>query len=258
MTKKTKRLSNILMALPVSTRTVIAVVGVMLVVSPFAEAQQGVQGKTAAEVYKNIQVLKDIPSTQLVPTMRWVATALGVECEYCHLGVRATDTPHKQIARKMIEMMLAIDKQNFGGQLEVTCFTCHRGNHTPVSAPVPTGQYSPEGSISFYKPTGTSTGAIDEVMAEAYKEETAKEQAVRAASLPKPEQVIAKYVAALGGEAALRKVTSRVVTSTTELSPNVRGAGPTVFVQETQYFKAPNLYMATLQRFSGPPYRQGL
>jgi len=37
----------------------------------------------------------------------------------------------------------------------------------------------------------------------------------------------------------------------------VRGAGPTLFVQQVQYFKAPNLYAATLQPFSGPMTAKG-
>ena len=57
---------------------------------------------------------------------------------------------------------------------------------------------------------------------------------------------MAKYLAALGGEQAIRKVTSRTVISTAEMSPNVRGAGPTLFVKEEQDYKAPNLYVATV------------
>jgi hypothetical protein len=241
----------------VLVRSLSVLIGLTLATSLVAPAQQGAPGKTAAQVYKNIQVLKDIPSTQLIPTMRFVATALGVECEFCHLGTRSDDTPNKQTARKMMAMTLAIDKQNFAGRLDVTCYTCHKGNHDPVSAPIPTGQYSAAGPAAFYRPTGPPTGATDEVMAEAYRDVMKKEQDAMAASLPKPEQILAKYVTALGGEQALRNVTSRVITSTTELSPNVRGAGPTVFVQQTQYFKAPNLYMATVQRFNGSQTAKG-
>jgi hypothetical protein len=86
-------------------------------------------------------------------------------------------------------------------------------------------------------------------MSDAYIAFMAKEQAARAAAMPTAAQVLAKYVSALGGEQAVRGVTSRVITSTVELAPNVRGAGPTVFVQQTQYFKAPNLYAAFSQPF---------
>jgi photosynthetic reaction center cytochrome c subunit len=240
----------------VSAGTVIAVMGLMLALSPFAAAQQGAAGKTAAQVYKNVQVLKDIPSGQFIPTMRFISTALGVECEYCHMGNRSVDTPNKETARKMMTMMMAINKQNFEGRLEVTCYTCHKGTHDPAGAPVPTGQYSAAGSTAFFRPTAPPIGATDEVMSEAYLDEMKKEQAAQSA-LPKPEQILAGYVTALGGEQALRKVTSRVITSTTELSPNVRGAGPAVYVQEIQYFKAPNLYAATFQPVNGPQTAKG-
>jgi hypothetical protein len=221
-------------------------------------AQQGAAPvRTAAQQYKNIQVFKDAPATEFIASMRFLSTALGVECEFCHEGTRQTDTPNKIKARQMMLMMGEINKQNFGGQQVVTCHTCHKGNHIPVNAPVPTGQYSAEGPSVFYKPSAPPTGATDGPMADAYKAFMAKEQAARAAAMPTAEQILTKYVGALGGEQALRAVTSRVITSTMELAPNVRGAGPTVFVQQTQYFKAPNLYAATSQPFTGPATAKG-
>ncbi len=227
----------------------------MLSAAMFAPAQQGTAGKTAGQQYKNVQILKDIPAAQFIPTMRFVAAALGVECEYCHMGTRSEDTPNKQTARKMMTMMLALNKQSFEGRLEVTCFTCHKGTHDPVNNPAPTGQYSASGP-TFYKPIAPPVGATDEPMSQAYQTALKEEQAARSA-MPKAEDILAKYVTALGGEQALRKVTSRVVTSTTELSPNVRGAGPTVHAQQIQYFKAPNLYSTTLQGFGGPQTAKG-
>ena len=41
--------------------------------------------KTAAQQFKNIQVLKDIPAEQLIPTMQFITASLGVECEFCHV-----------------------------------------------------------------------------------------------------------------------------------------------------------------------------
>ncbi len=240
-----------------NTRRVLSISGLTLAAALVAVAQQGAPGKTAAQVYKNIQVLKDIPSTQLIPSMRFLSTALGVECEFCHLGTRSEDTPNKQTARKMMTMMLAINKQSFDGRLEVSCYTCHKGNHDPVNAPMPTGQYSAAGASAFYRPTGAPVaGGVDEVMSVAYKD-ALKEQASLDAALPKAEEILAKYAAALGGEQALRKITSRTITSTTELSPNVRGTGPMVYVQQTQYFKAPNLYAANFQRFNGAQTAKG-
>jgi len=239
-----------------SARTAATAVGLMLAASMFAPAQQGQAGKTAGQVYKNLKVLQDIPSTQFLPSMRFLSAALGVECEFCHQGTRTVDTPNKETARKMMTMMAAINKQNFDGRVEVTCFTCHKGNHDPVNAVTPTGQYSVEGPQAFYKPPAPPAGATDGPMYEAYLAAGKQEQAARAA-LPKAEDILAKYVTALGGEAALRGVTSRVITSTTDLAADVRGAGPMRHVQQVQYFKAPNLYMTTFQGFSGPQSSKG-
>ena len=201
-----------------------------------APAQQPV--RTAAQQYKNIQVFKDVPASEFIASMRFLSTSLGVECEFCHTAVRSQDTPGKIKARQMMAMMADINKTNFGGAQVVTCNTCHNGNHIPVNAPVPTGQYSKEGVNSFYKPSSPLIGATDEPTYEAYLK---REQL----TLPTVDQVLAKYVSALGGEAALRKVTSRVITSTVEMATNVRGAGPSTFVKQTQYFQAPNRYVAT-------------
>ncbi len=39
------------------------------------------EGKTAEQVYKNIQVLQGTPAEQLIETMHLIKGALGVECE---------------------------------------------------------------------------------------------------------------------------------------------------------------------------------
>jgi len=157
----------------------------------------------------------------------------------------------------MMTMMIGLNRQMFDGRMEITGYTCHKGRSEPAGSPIPTGQYSVAGPQAFFNSANPAKGGLDEVMADAYKETMEKEDAARAASLPKPEQILAKYVAALGGEDALRKVTSRVITSTTELSPNVRGTGAIIYAQEVQYFKAPNLYTATFQRFNASQTAKG-
>ncbi len=45
----------------------------------------------------------------------------------------------------MMEMMFAINKDNFEGHREVTCYSCHRGAADPVAIPlVATGDEKPE------------------------------------------------------------------------------------------------------------------
>ena len=229
--------------------------GLMLAAALWMPAQAPV--RTASQQYKNIQVFKDAPATEFIAGMRFLSTSLGVECEFCHEGTRQTDTPNKVKARQMMLMMADINAKNFGGQQVVTCNTCHNGHHIPTNAPTPTGQYTSEGPQIFYKPAGPPVGATDGPMSDAYKVFMAKQQADRASSTPTAAQVLAKYVTALGGQQAVRAVTSRVITSTLGLSPNVRGAGPMVFVQQTQYFKAPNLYAATSQPFNGQATAKG-
>src|SRR5262249_13861659 len=60
-------------------------------------------GKTAEQVFKNIQTLKGIPADQLQPTMQFISNSLGVECNFCHVQ-GAFDKDHKKpklAARKM-------------------------------------------------------------------------------------------------------------------------------------------------------------
>jgi photosynthetic reaction center cytochrome c subunit len=94
--------------------------------------------KTAVQQFKNIQVLKEIPADQLIPSMQFMAASLGVNCEFCHIehAMDKDDKKPKQTARKMITMMMVIDQVNFNGEREVSCYTCHRGAARPVAIPV--------------------------------------------------------------------------------------------------------------------------
>src|ERR1700681_2347734 len=60
--------------------------------------------KTASQQFKNVQVLKDIPADQLIPSMQFIAASLGVECEYCHVehAMDKDDKKTKVTARKMM------------------------------------------------------------------------------------------------------------------------------------------------------------
>lgn len=149
--------------------------------------------KTAAQVYKNIQVLKDIPADQLIPAMQFMAASLGVECDFCHVesAFDKEEKKPKQTARKMMQMMSAINKDNFDGHREVTCYSCHRGASKPVGIPV----------ISDEEPkTEIASGLTQETVG----------RIPDAGFLPVAHQVLAKYVQALGGEDAIRRVSSRI------------------------------------------------
>src|SRR4030081_3423693 len=142
--------------------------------------------KLAEEQFKNIQVLKGVPAGQLIPAMQFITASLGVDCEYCHdhQAMDSDDKKPKKIARQMVTMMFDIDKNNFDGRLEVTCYTCHRGAAKPVGIP----------AIKVEDVAG--------------REEPAKKTSEKAA-LPKPEELLDKYLAAVGGAAVVEKITSR-------------------------------------------------
>jgi photosynthetic reaction center cytochrome c subunit len=93
--------------------------------------------------FKNIQVLKGIPVDEFMGTMGLFSAALNSCCGDCHTGAGTSnpkweaDPPRKLIARRMIQMVQTINKVNFNGRQEVTCWTCHRGDQSPaVTAPI--------------------------------------------------------------------------------------------------------------------------
>ncbi|PYU69539.1 MAG: c-type cytochrome [Acidobacteria bacterium] len=144
--------------------------------------------KLAEEEFKNIQALKGIPADQVIPSMQFIAASLGVECEFCHVAHanEKDDKKPKVTARKMINMMMAINKDNFEGHREVTCYSCHRGSTDPVATPIVTDEEPRPAADQGKKP--------------------GKEKA----SLPTADQLLDEYLAAIGGADALQKITSRV------------------------------------------------
>ena len=159
--------------------------------------------KKAEEQFKNIQVLKGILADQLFPTMQFITASLGVECDFCHVenAFEKDDKKTKQTARKMMEMMFAINKDNFGGHREVTCYSCHRGNAKPMAIPVVMTEEPKE-----------AAGEPHRLDTEKKTPETAKENAG-----PSADQLLDKYVHALGGATAVDKVTTRVMKGTIDV-----------------------------------------
>ncbi len=153
--------------------------------------------KKAEEQFKNIQVLKGVPADQIFPTMQFISASLGVECDFCHVqnAFDKDDKKPKQIARKMMEMMFAINKDNFEGHREVTCNSCHRGS--PHPAAIPTVMSEPAAPPASGAPHGTEDHAAAETKPNAS---------------PTADQLLDKYVQAAGGAAAIDKITSRVMT----------------------------------------------
>jgi photosynthetic reaction center cytochrome c subunit len=154
-----------------------------------ANAAGSAKPKTAEEAFKNVQVLKGIPADQLFPTMQFITASLGVECDFCHQegAFDNDDKKPKQTARKMMQMMFAINKDNFDGHREVTCYSCHRGAPKPVAIPIiaPSEHKSVEAEGMADTPSN-------------------------AASLPDANKILDNYVRAVGGADAIRKISSRI------------------------------------------------
>jgi len=153
--------------------------------------------KLTEEQFKNIKVLKGIPADELIPAMQFITASLGVECEYCHVerAFEKDDKKPKRIAREMMTMMMNINKDNFEGRREVTCYSCHRGATNPIGTPL----VATEESLTAVRPrpAGMPGGTEGANAGEAKP------------SLPAPDALFEKYLAAVGGADALRKITSR-------------------------------------------------
>src|SRR5918993_5163715 len=188
--------------------------------------------QAAENVFKNIQVLKGIPVDDFMDTMGIMSAALGWDCSEYHMGAGTdtvkweADTDKKRTARRMTLMVAAINRNNFGGRQVVTCWTCHRGRDIPVTMPT-----------------------IDTVYGEARIE---ADEIVRPLDTggPTADQILDKYLVALGGAERLAKVTSYVAMGTSE---GFRGFGGGGTVQI--FARAPD-QRATIIKFDASIGRQ--
>jgi photosynthetic reaction center cytochrome c subunit len=185
-----------------------------------AQGGQNIDGKKAEEVYKNIVALKGMQASEFNQTMHLIEAETGMDCTFCHVegAFDKEDKAPKQIARQMIMMMNNLNSANFSGRRVITCYTCHNGRPIPMSAPA---------VLPVPRPV------LAEPMVAAPK-----------VTIPTADQIFAKYVDALGGEQALRKVTSRVITGTQMIPTGPGGAVPfPATIERLQ--KAPNVVVNT-------------
>lgn len=110
----------------------------------------------------NVKVLpRTIPVMNLVGVMRDFTSALGVRCQFCHVGQEGQPLEQfdfvsdqkrtKLTARQMMAMVQEINRRidtlpqhNAATGLQVTCLTCHRG----VSRPAPLATILTEAATS--------------------------------------------------------------------------------------------------------------
>ena len=159
------------------------------------------QEKTLGATGKNIQVLKALPASQLGTVMQYIATSMGRRCDFCHVNKggnnwvwESDDKEEKQTARAMMKMVLGINKDSFRGNTQVGCYTCHRGRNQPngiPSFPLPTPPPRPQPAASPAAGQPSPTPAP-----------------------PTADQILAKYTDAIGGQAAIDKMKTRVMKGT--------------------------------------------
>jgi photosynthetic reaction center cytochrome c subunit len=177
----------------------ILIMGMCLFAAALADAQADATQKPlmAEQYFKNVQVLRGISVKELMDTMGFFAASLGENCTFCHVeessgdwAKYAEDNANKQTARKMILMMNAINKSYFGGRRMLTCYSCHRGGETPRVTPNLAEQYSAPVLEVPDEITETPPGA------------------------PSADQILDKYLQALGGPQRLAGLTSFVARGT--------------------------------------------
>jgi photosynthetic reaction center cytochrome c subunit len=173
-----------------ATPGLLLVIGVVALLATVALTAQTPTTQMSEQAFKNVQVLRGIPVDEFMGTMGLFAAALSADCSECHTGAGTEDpkwdddTPKKRTARRMIQMVTAINRDNFNGRQVVTCFTCHRGSRSPMVTPTLDRMY------------GEPTIEIPDIVARA------------ASGEPTADAIFDKYIQALGGAAPLAALTS--------------------------------------------------
>ena len=181
--------------IPRGTRLVL--VGALAAATAIGTAARQEKPPMADEVFKNIQVLKGLTVDEFMGTMGFISASLAMNCSDCHdptsAASYAADNPRKQQARRMIVMVDTINKANFGGRRQVTCYSCHRGADRPKVTPSLAEQYSP--------PPADDPNEI---------ELPAKPRP----NAPSADQLFDRYIQALGGAQNVAAITSFVARGT--------------------------------------------
>jgi len=147
----------------------------------------------ADAVFKNIQALKGLTVDDFMGTMGLFSAALNVCCGDCHTGAGGSDPkweddgpPRKKTARRMVQIMNKINRDSFGGAQVVTCWICHRGSGSPATTPSIDAIYSDPVVVPPDVLPQATSGTVQ----------------------PTADQILDKYIQALGGSDRLAKLTS--------------------------------------------------
>jgi hypothetical protein len=152
------------------------------------------------QAFKDVRLLRGIPVKEFMETMGFFSASLALNCSDCHGEASgsswanyALDSPLKTTSRRMINMVNAINKANFGGAPVITCYTCHRGSQRPKAIPSLAQQYA--------------------VPPDEDPDEIEPSPAIRVTSTA--DQILDRYLQAVGGAAA-SKLTSYTAKGTYE------------------------------------------
>jgi hypothetical protein len=188
----------------------IGLLGVGLVDRAAAQANQAAAAKAqkAGEVFKNVttSTLKELPVDDFLASMGVISADLGLDCADCHPAAGSDkvdwvfDTPRKKTARRMVEMVSTINRTNFGGAQFVTCFTCHHGRLRPTTTIALDALYGPPNEEK------------DDIVAPGE-------------GVPSADQILDKYIQALGGAQRLAGVKSFIATGTSVGYEGLGGGG---------------------------------
>jgi hypothetical protein len=211
--------------------------GFALVVRAAAHAQAAAAttsttGKKAGEAFKAVttSTLKELSVDDFVASMGVISADLGVDCADCHPNAGTDkadfviDTARKVTARRMVEMVAAINRTNFAGVQRVTCWTCHHGRMVPAT------------TVSLDAWYDVPNIELDDII----RPESGQ---------PSADQTLDKYIQAVGGAQRLAALTSFVATGA---SVGYGGLGGDA--QFTIFAKAPN-QRTTLITFKDHPER---
>lgn len=111
-------------------------------VKQILESIKGRETRPASEVFKNIQILKNVEAARFLRIMNGgYSKALGVACTHCHVSsdFASDDKRPKRAAREMAVMHRSINDQlramhelqTEPSARPISCITCHRGEAIP-------------------------------------------------------------------------------------------------------------------------------
>jgi len=149
--------------------------------------------------FKNVttSTLKELSPDDFLSAMGVITNDLGLDCADCHPGAGGDKADFvsdalqsKKTARMMIEMVAQLNRNYFKNEQKVTCYTCHHQRETPVT------------SIPLDNVYAGPPLELDDVLLPALP------------GAPTADQLIDKYITALGGAQRVNAINNFTATGT--------------------------------------------